>query len=138
MRVQCWLRVLVAALPGREHQVEVWSSHHTVVAARVAAGARTALILSGILPQGIGAVIRNAWDAGAQARSFYPADLEPHIAAACRNAGMPFLRGAPNDQASWRHSAGLSVRVLIAYRPLACCALLDPASAVMLPVLAHT
>lgn len=83
--------------------VEVWSSHPGVVHAWAGRCARTLSICDGLLSHGIGAFLWRAQRLGATAVSFFPADIEPHVAAACRNAGVPFLSGTPNDEATWAY-----------------------------------
>jgi glycerophosphoryl diester phosphodiesterase len=112
--------LLPRVLAGRVAAVEVWSSHRSVVRAAAALGVRATLISSGIMDLGIGGLIWSAWECGASGLSFYPADLEDHVAAACRNAAMPFLCGAPNDERTWRRLHRLGARAAITDRPLAC------------------
>jgi glycerophosphoryl diester phosphodiesterase len=111
---------LLPLLRGRRDGVEVWCHEGAVVRAAADMGVRTALICSGLLRRGVGDLIWSAWERGAAALSFYPADLQPHVAAACRNAGMPFLCGAPNDTPTWRFLVREGARAIITDRALAC------------------
>jgi hypothetical protein len=116
---------LLLQLRGRETAVEIWSQHLSVVSRMARAGFKTALIAFGLFPRGIGEFLWSARDAGAAAVSFFPADLEPHIAAACRNASMPFLCGTPNDEGTWRYLVRCGACAAITDRPLECRRLLD-------------
>jgi glycerophosphoryl diester phosphodiesterase len=111
---------LIRALKIHEGPTEVWSEHLSVVRACSANGLPAALICNGLLPRGIGAFIWQARDAGATGVSFYPADIEPHVAAACRHAAMPFLCGTPNDEATWLELVRQGIRGIITDRPLDC------------------
>jgi glycerophosphoryl diester phosphodiesterase len=114
--------LLGALLRGREEWVEVWSEHVPLVEPLATAGVRSTLISSGLMHDGIGAQIWRAWECGAGGLSFYPADLEPHVAAACRNARMPFLCGTPNDTRTWQTLVEMGARGIITDRPLECMA----------------
>jgi glycerophosphoryl diester phosphodiesterase len=111
---------LVSLLSRFDAAAEVWSEHRSVVRRAAAAGISTALISSGLLAHGPGEFLWAARDAGASSVSFYPADLEPYVAAACRNASMPFLCGTPNDEATWRYLLQEGARGIITDRPLEC------------------
>lgn len=111
---------LATLVRGREEEVEVWSADREVVRQSIRAGVRAVLISTGLMARGIGGLIWAAWEAGATGLSFYPADLEPHVAAACRNARMPFLCGVPNDIGTWRYLLNAGARAAITDRPLHC------------------
>jgi glycerophosphoryl diester phosphodiesterase len=114
--------VLLRALRACQGPLEVWSEHEMVVAACAEFGLPTVLISNGLLPRGIGDFLWRARELGASGVSFYPADIEPHIAAACRNAAMPFLCGTPNDEGTWRFLVDAGARAIITDRPLHCLA----------------
>lgn len=97
--------------------VQVWSSHRPVVAAW-SSRVPTLAICSGLFRDGPGAFIWRARQDGAHAVSFYPADLEPHVAAACKNGGVAFLSGTPNDRGTWRALMRLGASGLITDRPI--------------------
>lgn len=111
---------LLSVLRRHDTDVEVWSDHESVVTHASSQGLRTALISSGLLPRGIGDFLWRARECGAASVSFYPADLEPHIAAACRHAAMPFLCGTPNDEPTWHYLERVGARAAITDRPLDC------------------
>lgn len=108
------------ALRSRQADVEVWSPHPEVVRALSEAGFETALISNGHLPRGLGEFLWLAREAGARSVSFYPADVEAFVAAACRNAGLGLLSGTPNDVPTWRFLARHGARAVITDRPLEC------------------
>lgn len=108
------------SLRGFEAHVEVWSTHELIVRGFSSAGFATALISGGLLPRGIGEFLWTARDAGARAVSFYPADVEPHVAAACRNAAIALLCGTPNDIPTWRFLKSHGARGVITDRPIEC------------------
>ncbi len=101
----------------RDGNVQIWSSHRPVVAAW-SGRVPTLAICSGLFRERPGAFIWRARQDGADAVSFYPADLEPYVAAACRNSGVPFFAGTPNDHGTWRTLLRLGVSGLITDRPL--------------------
>jgi glycerophosphoryl diester phosphodiesterase len=105
--------------PG-DPDVEIWSESDALVRFAAERGIAATLICTGLLRRGIGAFLWRAWEAGATGVSFYPADLEVHVAAACRNAGMPFLCGTPNDERTWRFLLDQGARAAITDRPLEC------------------
>lgn len=111
---------LKRALQAREGDVEVWSSHPPLVAALSEAGIRTALISNGLLPRGVGEFLWRARATGANAVSFYPADIEAHVAAACRNAGLDLISGTPNDEPTWRYLANAGAVAIVTDRPVEC------------------
>jgi glycerophosphoryl diester phosphodiesterase len=113
---------LVQALCNIREGVEVWSEQGNVVAACAERGLPAVLICNGLLPRGIGDFLWHARGFGATGVSFYPADIEPHVAAACRNASMPFLCGTPNDEGTWRMLLRAGARAIITDRPLHCLA----------------
>ncbi|MFN0094988.1 MAG: glycerophosphodiester phosphodiesterase [Dehalococcoidia bacterium] len=109
---------LLRALTGREGDVQVWSLHRPVAALLASAGVTTAVIANGVLPQGIGEFSWRARSAGAWGVSFFPADLERHVAAACANAGLAVLCGTPNDMRTWTYLREVGVSGIITDRPL--------------------
>jgi glycerophosphoryl diester phosphodiesterase len=111
---------LIRLLKRSTTDVEVWCEQLAVVERAASAGFSATAASSGLLPQGLGGFLWTARDAGASAVSFYPADLTRDVAAGCRNAGMPFLCGTPNDVPTWRYLARAGARALITDRPLAC------------------
>lgn len=111
---------LLTALRRYEDVVEVWSPHVQVVERAAAVGVRAALICSGVFRGGVSAFLHQARQAGAVAVSFYPADVEPRLAAACAAAGMPFYCGVPNDRRSWRYLSEMGATAVITDRPLIC------------------
>ena len=116
---------LLSQVKAHNTRVEVWSRHQSVVCQAARGGIKTALVSSGLWPRGIGEFLWTARDAGAAAVSFFPADVEPHIAAACRHASMPFLCGTPNDEDTWLYLAKSGARAVITDRPLDCRRLLS-------------
>jgi glycerophosphoryl diester phosphodiesterase len=114
------IAALVPALRTARGSVEVWSEHESVVAAGAELCLPAVLICNGLLPKGIGDFLWRARELGASGVSFYPADIEPHVAAACRNAAMPFLCGTPNDERTWRFLIEAGARAIITDRPLDC------------------
>jgi glycerophosphoryl diester phosphodiesterase len=111
---------LLDAVTGRGAGVEVWSEHAAVITAAADAGVSALLISNGLLREGIGAFLWQALNCGARRVSFYPADLEPHVAAACHNAGLGFLCGTPNDVRAWRYLYELGASGIITDRPVEC------------------
>lgn len=111
---------LTSLLRSNEQEAEVWSAERFVVRSAGAHNVYSALISSGVMPRGPGAFLWDAQDAGARAVSFFPADIEPHVAAACRNAAMPFMSGTPNDRATWRFLLQAGARAVITDRPISC------------------
>jgi glycerophosphoryl diester phosphodiesterase len=116
---------LLPSLRASDGGIEVWSEHESVIAAGAEAGVPSVLICNGLLPKGIGDFLWRARELGAAGVSFYPADIEPHVAAACRNAAMPFLCGTPNDEGTWRFLTEAGARAIITDRPLHCLAWLN-------------
>jgi hypothetical protein len=117
---------LLSAVSWRPEQVEIWSQHQSVVSRTARCGLSAVLISMGLFPRGIGEFLWRARDAGAVAVSFFPADLEPHIARACHHGSMPFLCGTPNDEGTWRYLARVGARAAITDRPLECRRLFAP------------
>ena len=104
---------------------EVWSSHEEVVARAADAGIPATLIVLGVMPKdGVGGLVELAAQLGAIAVSFFPADLEPHVVRTCRERGMPFMCGTPNDPPTWRYLAASEARAIITDDPLRCAAAL--------------
>ena len=111
---QDWLREICPDIGG---DLWVWSSRREVVAAASANGFPALAICSGLLADGPGAFLWRAGLDGASAVSFYPADVEAHVAAACRNAGMRFFSGTPNDRATWDELLSTGADGIITDRP---------------------
>lgn len=107
---------VVASARAARGPVEIWSRHGAVVRAATRAGLPASYLCRGIMQAGIGATIWRARDLGATRISLYPADIERHVAAACRNAGMPFMSGTPNDEATWEFLARESAQAVITDR----------------------
>lgn len=111
------VRLILAARAA----AEVWSSHQEVVARASDAGLFSALVVMGVMPGGgIGDLVELGRQLGAEALSFFPADLEPRVAEACRSLHMPFMSGTPNDLPTWRALAAAGIRAIITDNPLHC------------------
>jgi len=109
---------LLRLLYGRAEWTEVWSSSASVVREAATVGLPTVLICQGLMKNGPGAFLWEAREVQASAVSFYPADLEPHVAAACRNAGVPFYCGTPNDPRTWDELLAMRASGIITDLPL--------------------
>lgn len=102
---------------------EVWSSHREVVARAADRRHFTAWISHGVMPDGgPGELVEEAGQLGALALSFYPADVMPEVAEACRGAGIGVMSGTPNDRQTWTYLRSLGARAVITDRPLHCAA----------------
>ena len=101
--------------------IEVWSSHREVVAHAVDRGCLAAWISHGFFPaEGPEALVDEARQLGATAISFFPADIDMRVAAACREGGIGFQSGTPNDRATWDGLIRAGVRAIVTDRPLDC------------------
>jgi glycerophosphoryl diester phosphodiesterase len=101
--------------------VQIWSTHREVIAAASDHGIAATLISHGVMPrEGIDVLVDEAAQLGAVALSFFPVDITLAVAAACKRAGLGFMSGTPNDQATWGRLASLGARALITDRPLDC------------------
>lgn len=117
---------VVRAILDAQADAEVWSSHQEVVARASDAGLYSALIVMGVMPGGgVRDLVELGRQLGAEALSFFPADLEPGVATACRALGMPFMSGTPNDVRTWRTFAASGIRAIITDDPVRCAGALD-------------
>jgi glycerophosphoryl diester phosphodiesterase len=108
-----WLLV-----PGPNPGIEVWSEHPLVVRQAAERGLCTVLSSSGLFPRGIGQFLWQARATGASAVSFYPADIDESVARLCRNAGIPFQSGTPNDVPTWRRFIRYGINRIVTDKPL--------------------
>jgi hypothetical protein len=114
-------REVVRAVRDVRADVEVWSSHDDVIAHASDAGLSSALVAMGVMPGGgVSELVELARQLGAEALSFFPADLEPHVAEGCRALAMPFMCGTPNDTPTWRYLAAAGARAIITDEPVHC------------------
>ncbi len=112
---------VVQAICEVRADAEVWSSHQEVVARATDAGLPAALIAMGLMPKGgASELVELAGQLGARALSFFPADLDPHVVRSCRERGMPFMCGTPNDLPTWRRLAASEARAIITDDPIGC------------------
>ena len=119
------------AIEAAAHDLDgigVWSPIPGVIERAAARGVEAALIAWGTMGQGVGRFLWEAQEIGARAVSFYPADVEPHVAAACHNHGLPFRSGTPNDTRTWHQLADYGIAGIVTDYPLACRAFLRPPS----------
>lgn len=105
-------------MAGRTAGCEVWSEHPEVVRQAAQVGLPAVLSSSGLFARGVGHFLWQARAAGASAVSFYPADIDASIARICRNAGISFQTGTPNDAPTWRRFMALGISRIVTDKPL--------------------
>ncbi|MEZ4552762.1 MAG: glycerophosphodiester phosphodiesterase family protein [Dehalococcoidia bacterium] len=118
---------VVAAVRSARAEAEIWSTHPEVIARAADARIPPAFISLGLFRGGgLRAQIEFAAQLGAASVSFFPADVAPSTARACRSHGLGLMCGTPNDRPTWRRLAALRARAIITDDPLGCAATLGP------------
>lgn len=101
--------------------IEIWSTHRQAVALAADRGLFTAWISLGLFPKGgPEALAAEARELGANAVSFFPADLSARAARACQRLGLAVMSGTPNDRGTWAFMLDLGASTVITDRPEEC------------------